>query len=194
MRGEDNRARLTEIFNKVSYLYNLVRVKPYGRLIKNEHIRVTDERLCNTYALLISLREISDKSAAHVRQPDKLTDVVKMALSRLFCRLQLIHKIEILINRHIKIQRWLFGKITDVTARLNRIVKHIKACDGCASAACGKISRKDIHRRGFSGTVRTEKSDDFTFFYLKRYPADRFFRSVPFGKVCNLNHTLSNSR
>lgn len=55
MRGENNSVRLAQLFDKISYFYDLSGIETYRRLVKNEHGRIADQRLGKADALLVSL-------------------------------------------------------------------------------------------------------------------------------------------
>ena len=78
-----------ELADKVSYLDYLNRVKSDGRLVQNEHLGISDERLGKSDSLAVTLGKVSYKSLINSVNSALYADLVDMvlffALLALFC-------------------------------------------------------------------------------------------------------------
>ena len=85
----------SECADEVSDLNDLPRVEPDGRLVKDDHLRVADQRLRNAHALLIALGEIADQSAADILDFYDVADLFNMAAAVQRALFQIIDEIQI---------------------------------------------------------------------------------------------------
>ncbi len=180
-----------QFFDQIPYLQNLFRVESHHRFVQNQHLRIADQRLRQPYTLLIPFGKISDQPSSGILQLRSFNNLFHM-LHPFFPRyfLEFRHKHQILIYRHIRIERWYFREIANALFRLLRLCQDIEPIDLHRSASGGDITRHDIHCRGFSRTVRPKKTINLSFLYSKRQIFHRRVVSVFFAYILYLYQNL----
>ena len=104
--------------------------------------------------------------------------------------LKLRRKCQIFPHRHIRIQRRNLRQIADCPLGFFRLLKDvISIYNDIALGGC-QISCHDIHCRGLSCTVRSQKTVDLTLIHFKAQMIDRNVISVFFRKVSHFNQSV----
>ena len=166
MGAEDHRVLLPQPFDQIPDLNDLLGIQSHCRLIQDDDLRITQKRLGKTGSLPIPLRQVADQAPRHLRHPGGFHGLRHKPLPVFFLQfLQLSGKIQILPDRHIRIQRGNLRKITDALLCFLRLLKDIVTVDDHLSAVSREITGDDIHGRGFPGTVGSEKSVYFPRLY-----------------------------
>ena len=76
---------------------------------------------------------------------------------------QPIDKVQIFLHSLVRIERRLLGQIADQAADLLGVRTAVQSADGYGSVGRLQTACDDIHSRGFSGAVRSEKSHYLSF-------------------------------
>ena len=108
-----------ETLDEMAHFDDLLGVKPHGRLVQNDDVRIVDQGLRQADALFVSARQPLDQLGALVAKIGFLDRVVH-ASAPPFRRniLDPQNEVEIGAHRHIGIERGRLGQIADVTAHL----------------------------------------------------------------------------
>ncbi len=158
------------------------------RLVENDYLRISDERLRYADPLAVSLGKIRNNAVAHILYPRDLHHLIEMRAAVESARLELIDEVEVLPDRHLGIKRRLLRKESDPLFRLGRIVEYVEPVDLHLARGRGKIPRQDVHRGGFARTVRPEKSDDLALADGHRDPVERKLFPVPLDEIVYFDH------
>ena len=102
--------------------------------------------------------------------------------------LEVVYEGEVFSYRHILIERRLLGEEAYNTLCLDGMLENVYSVYICSSGGAREISREDIHSRTFSRTVRTEKTYDLPFSYLKADVVKRIIVPVTLYKIFYLYH------
>ena len=122
---------------------------------------------------------------------DKFADLRNMRFAGKLDLFEIIHEIKVLLDRHVHIQRRLFGKITNHRLGFDRIFIDVVAADGDFAFSCGKASGNDVHGCGFSGAVGAEEAVDAAFLDGEADAADGGIIAVAFDEVFHFNQCSS---
>ena len=87
----------------------------------------------------------------------------------------------------------MLGQIADVTFCLVGIFENIVARNGYTSRSGGKVTREDIHGCRFTGTVRTEKTENLSIFDSEADVIYCKLIAVALREIFNLNHIYTSN-
>ena len=96
--------------------------------------------------------------------------------------------IEILGHAHVVIERNVFRHVTEMRARLERLLENIEAGDGGAPGSGRHEARQNAHRRALARAVRPEKTHDLALADLEIQILNRGLAGVTFGEIFDFNH------
>ena len=148
-----------EALYKLAYLDYLLRVEADGRLIKDDDLWVSEQRLRDADALAVALREIADEPVRHVgdlRDLHNLRDLpLDIALGDALC---LGDKLQVLPRRAVDVQRRLLREVADELFGLVRVLEDIVSVDAHIAGGGGKAAGHNVHGRGLARAVRAEKA------------------------------------
>ena len=69
MGTQDYRMILGQRTDQFPDFYDLLRIQPYGRLIQNDNLRKSQDRLGKAYPLLVSFGQIMEQAVLHLLKP-----------------------------------------------------------------------------------------------------------------------------
>ena len=101
-----------------------------------------------------------------------------------------IYEIEIFNNRHIRIKRRNLGKVTDTFFSFCSKFEYIESFYRNISGGRRQISGNNIHYSRFSGSVRSEKADNFPVTDCKADVVYSIFIIILFNEIFNLYHDI----
>ena len=133
MGRQNDRMVASQRSDEISDLDDLLGVESDRRLVEDHDLGISDQSHGDTDSLSVSLREVSDNSVIDVRDTDDLADLLEVLDSVELTALEVIAEGEILLDRHIEIERRLLGQVSDAAFCLERVVKHVDAVDLHAS-------------------------------------------------------------
>ncbi len=117
-----------KLSDQIPHLQNLLRIESYHRLIQDQHLRITNQRLSKPGTLLIAFGKISDQTPRHIFQLRSTHDLSHMNGPFLFGYLfQFSHKHQIFIYRHVRIQWRYFRQIADTLLGFLRLGQDIES-------------------------------------------------------------------
>ena len=188
MAGDNHGLVFAEGADELADFHNLPRVQSHGRLVQNQHVRVAEHRLRNADALAVSLGKAPAQLVLHRNQRGRLHDLAHLA-HRFLVRnaLCLCDKQKIFLRGHVREQGRDFGQVADLAFDGDRVVQHILAVDHHRALGRGKTAGYDVHRGGFSRTVRSEQAVDFPRPDGKADAAQCKVRTVLLGQVFYFN-------
>src|SRR5437762_13448691 len=106
MSRQQNSVLLAELADQVARGTNLAGVKTGGRLVKNEHGRISEQGIGKPDALPVTLGQRADQLPANVSQPAALQDIVEaLPLASTVQSLDARAEAEILGHAHFRIER-----------------------------------------------------------------------------------------
>jgi len=95
-----------QVADQLAYLDDLARVQADGRLVQDQNLRVSDQGLRETYALLVTFGQVADHSGLHVGNAHQLANFIDMALPLLLGNVfKVTDETQVFLNRHIHVQR-----------------------------------------------------------------------------------------
>ena len=100
--------------------------------------------------------------------------------------LEFCHEYQIFPNGHICVERRNFRQVSNAFLRLFRFLQNIITVYFYRAAACGNIPCHNVHRRGLTCAVGSQKSIDLPFFHRKRQIIHRCMYTVSFYQVLDL--------
>ena len=170
----------SEITEQVSDLDYLLGVKSYCRLVEDDDLGVSDERLRDADSLTVALGEILDKALVNVLDLDYLADLLEVLCTVELAVLEVVAEDKVLFYGHIEIERGLLGQIAYVLLCFHRVVQHVNA-RYLNDTRCGReVTRKDIHSGTLTRAIRAKEADDLTLFDLKADVVNSAVRAVIF--------------
>ena len=104
--------------------------------------------------------------------------------------LQIVYEIQILSDRHFKIEGRLLGQIAYLALSRYRILQNVDAVYLGFARRARQISGQNAHRCGFSRAVRPEETDDLSLLNGETDIVHRLFVSIPFYKIFDSYHLL----
>lgn len=102
--------------------------------------------------------------------------------------LELVHEVQVLLDRHVEIKRRHFRQVADQLLDLVRVFERVFALNRYRTARSGKVARNDIHGRRFAGAVRPKEADDRALFNREADLVQRDVCTVALGEVFDLDH------
>ena len=175
--------------NQIPHFHNLLRIQPDRRLVKNQNRGVADKSLRNAHSLLVALGQIPDEPFPHMRNAGDFTDFRQMLVPLQGGVFQVINEIQIFLHGHVHIQRGLFRQKTDLLLCFQRILQNVHTVDFRFAGTAGKVSAENVHGGGFTGTVRTQKANDFAVVNFKTDVVYRFDPAILLCEMLNFDHT-----
>ena len=184
MAGKNHRVLLAQLTDQGAHFNDLLRVQSDGRLVQNDHLRVTQHRLRKTDPLPIPFGKKLNQAVAHIRRARALHHRLNGFLP-LSTRnaLRFGNKAQVFLRRHIKVQRRDLRQIADAALRRDRFLKNIVPVDRDGALRCGKAAGQDVHGCGFPSAVRPEKAIDFALLHGKAQIIHREVVAVPFCQM-----------
>ena len=127
-------------------------------------------RLRDADPLAVSLGEVAYHAVVDLGDAHHLAyrgDVLlPVRLARLRA-LQVIHKVEVVLHRHVEVERRLLGKITYLLLRLKGILEHVDTAYRGGAARRREVPGDYVHGCGFACAVRPEEADYLALVYLE---------------------------
>ena len=145
---------LFKAFDQFPDLIDLLRVKTNGRLIQNDHLRISQHCLGNSYSLSVSFGKILDQTMFHVRYFNHIHNFFDHG--RLLCSwnfFKISDKLQVLKNSHVKVKRWLLRKIANTFFCFLRLLQNIMSINNNASFCGSNIAGDHIHGSRFTGSI-----------------------------------------
>ena len=163
-----------EPLDEMADLDDLLGIEADGGLVENDDLGIMDQGLGQADALLITARKALDQVVALILNIG-LDHSVLDARAALFRGnvFDASHEIEIGGNRHIQIQRRIFGQIPDALADLERVVEDIEARDLRAAAGSGQKAGQDTHGGGLAGAIGAQEPENLALVHHERHVIDR---------------------
>ena len=152
-----------ELLNQFTHFDDLLRVQSHRGFIQYNDIRIPHDRLCKADALPISFGEIADQP------PHPTSFVCVSSIISSVCVFLTFYPDLSALPRKSRYSRTVISLYRAAVSPadtprifcLLRIGKNIVTVDLHLAARCAKVSCNHIHCRGFSGTIRSEKTIDF---------------------------------
>ena len=158
---------VSQLPNQVPDIDDLLGVKAVRRLVEDDDVRIPDDGARDADPLPVALGQVFDHSVEDVLDFHHLADLRNVLFAVEGASFQVVDEIKILLDGHFEIKRRHFRQKADLLFDLQRMLKDVKTVDHGLARCRGKISREDVHRRGFARAVRPEESDDFSLFHLE---------------------------
>src|SRR5256885_12189583 len=169
VRGEDDRLVLAHLAYQGAHLVLLVRIEPVGGLVKDQHLRIVDQRLCEAGAVAEALRERIDRLPENVLQMAQLDDAAyRVALSLAPQAAHLGGEPQEGQHGHFRVRRRRFREIPDAALHLDRIFLHVEPAHGDRACARGNEAGDHAHRGRLARAVGPEESQHLALPDLER--------------------------
>ncbi len=132
--AENDGVVAAQALDQVSSFVDLLRIETGRRLIENQHVRVVNDRLRQTYTLAIAFRQFTQQLVLHIRNRAPIANVID-SLAQLRARepFELADEGQVFARLHLRIERRGFGKIADALLDFERLLQNIEAGYGCAA-------------------------------------------------------------
>ena len=187
MGGEEHHFVAAGILDDGAYFFQLVGVETGGGLIKDEHLGVVDEGLCQAYALAVALGELADAFVALGGEANKLNHLFHTVLA-VFKAIDAGREFEELTHVHVEVQGVVLRQIAYLAADFQGVVVDAVAADGGFALGWRDVASENLHEGGFAGTVGTEQTDHLTFLNSEADIVDSPLTVVDFSYIVNLYH------
>jgi len=157
--GEDDGLALAHVTNELSDFDNLVGVQSRGGLVKDEHLRVVDDGLCQSHTLAVALAELGDAFGAFRREPDLLNDFVN-SLYDVGKSVEPGDVLQVFADVHFEVEGVVFRKVANQSLRLDGMLSNVYAAHAYAAAVKGDVAGDALHGSAFARSVGTDESND----------------------------------
>ena len=97
---------------------------------------------------------------------------------------------EVLVHRHVVVERRAIRQIADLGAHLVRLFDHVEPADADGSARRQEVAGENAQRRGLAGAVQAEQPDDLAALDLRGNRADDPPVAVVLEKILDFDHLL----
>src|SRR5256885_2431280 len=189
VRGEDDRLVLAHLAYQRAHLVLLVRIEPVGGLVKDQHLRVVDQRLCEAGAVAEALRERIDRLPENVLQMAQLDDAAYRAAPSLAAQsAHLGCELEERQHGHFSIRRRRLRKVAYPALHLDRVFLHVQAAHRDRARARGNEAGDHAHRRRLARAVGAEEPQHLALSHLEGDAVDRALRPEGLAEILHLDH------
>ena len=186
--GKNDGVLLPQLADQLPYLRNLPGVKPHGRLVQNDDLRVAQHRLRNAHPLAVAFGQILHQPVGNIQCAGDGHDPVQLpGNALLWDALCPRHEAQIFPGRSVQIQRRLLGQIPDEPFGLSGVLKNVIAADDHLAGGRGKTARHNVHGRGFSGAVRPKKAVDLPLLHGEGQVGHGSMTAVALGQMLYFN-------
>ena len=173
---------LSQFPDQIPDLDDLLGVQTHTGLIQNQHLRRSQQRLGQAHPLAVTLGQVLDQTASHVRNLSHVHNLLHLLIPlRLGHFFQFRRKPQILLHCHIHIQRRQFRQITDALFSLLRFLLHVVTIYGHRALTGGQIAGDNIHSGGLPGAVGPQKSIDLPLLHLEGQMVHGGVIPIPLG-------------
>ena len=187
--GENDRLFLAHALDESAHLVLLVGVEAVGRLVKNQDVRIMNDRLRQTGTVFVALRQGVDGLVEHSFEHARLNRAVnRLLLGVAGQAAQVGGKGQKTEHCHIGIARRVLRQIADQAFGGQRILDNIEAANGHPSRRRRVKARDDAHGCGFTGTVGPEKPEHFAALDAERNIVDRALGAERLHQIFNFDH------
>ena len=168
VRAQDHGMLFCKLSDQFTDLNDLLRIQSDRRFIQNDDLRKSKDRLRKSDSLLITFGQVLDQTVLHIHDLHHQHNLLDLLFPFLFRNLlQLRYEPQVFIYLHIRVKRWHLRQIADTFLRCLRFLQYIVPIDQHFALCGAKITGHNVHGRGFSGTVRSQKSIDLSGIYSK---------------------------
>ena len=183
---------LAQLPDQLPDLDDLERIQTDRRLVENDDLRVSENRLCDPDPLSVAFREVFDQACAHFGQSGPFFDALHLFIKRIPPQsLRAADKEQVLVGGHIGVERRQLGQIPDLFFRIHGVLVNVQSVDGDRAGGRGKAPGDDVHRGGFSRAIRTQESVHASLLHGKAHIAHRGKIAVLFGQILDCNQGIS---
>src|ERR1700722_8968926 len=160
-RYEDRSPRLGYLVKKIPDLLAMHRIETSGRLIEKQQRRLVDQSARHRQELTVAARKLSRPRVAIRLQVhllnhpfDSVIDMILPVGSR--------KETQIFAYRQIRVEAELLGDVPKLRPDAKSAPPDIKPINGCATGGRPGQSAQHANRRGFPGTICSQKAENFT--------------------------------
>ena len=190
MGAEDHGVVLCQMPNEIPDLHHLLGIQAHGGLVQNDNLGEAQDGLGQADPLAVALGQVPDQPGAHILQMGQGQDLRQLVRPLLLGDLlQLRAEAQVLLHRHIRIQRRDLGEIADAGTGGLRLLQNIVALHQDLSLRGRQIAGHDIHCGGFSGAVRPQEAEDLAVLHREAQMVHRIVVAITLHKVFDLDHT-----
>ena len=192
MRAQDDRVVARQLLDQATSLDDLLGVETGGRLVEDQHLGVVNQRLRQTHALPVALRQLAARTTSHVADPGSRHHLFdpRRALPRRDA-LDLGDEVQVFADRHVRVEWRRLGQIAGPPlgfdglsrTRRSRRRRRVPRSPGCSRSA--PASSSSCRRRW------AEKAQDFAFLDLKADVVHSDDVAVPLREVFDLDHRMA---
>ncbi len=161
-------------------------IEPVGRLVEDEHARVSEERLGDAEPLPHAERIGADAVVEALLQRDeacKLRDAVRRAAVD-----HAREDLQILPSGQLAVEIGSLDNRADVPHGFLEIAGDAEASDRHGAGIGAQQARQHAHGRGLSGSVRAEEAEYLSRLELERNAGDDFAPAEAFGEILGREH------
>ena len=152
------------------------------------------EGLRQSDTLFVALRQMTDDGACHMCHPGLLHGIVQAGAQA--CRWDSLdpgNEAEVRLHRHVQIQWWLLGQITDAPPDLQRIFADVKTVDAGRAGCRRQVTGQHPHRGCLAGAVGAKKPHDLPGLSPEREAVDGRDVAVLLGQFAHFDHRSDSS-
>ena len=184
MRGDDDGHAAAEAGDEIADDEDLMRIQADGGLVHDNDGRLGEDGFGDADALAVAFGKLADDFVPDPFQVAELENFVdarpEFAAGDLF---EAAAKIEILRDAHVFRERIVFRHVADLALDIVRLSCDGQAADPDTAGRRRQVTGEDAHGGRFTGTVGSEKADDFAARHGETDIGDRSDPSVGFYEV-----------
>ena len=180
---------ISEVFNELAHLPDLVGIEPDGGLVKDEEFGIVNQSVGKAHSLSLAFGEGANEGAFFFAQVAHFQNIADAFFDLGgFNTFEACSVAQVFVNPHIVVEGGAFGEVADVATGLDGLVKNIKTCDRGSSRRGGEISCEHPHGGAFSSAVWAKETDDLAALNLEGNFAHGCESGVAFGEVYDVDH------
>ena len=177
-----------ELANQLAGLDDLLRIEAGGRLVEHEHFGLVNQRLCQSDALPVALRELAAVAVRHVSDPGFLHHGVDAIVDVGAHALDLRDEPQVIAHGHVGIEGRGLREISGPALGFERMIEDVVAGDRGLALSGRHVAGDDPHGGGLAGAVWAQEPENLARIRPKTDVIDGRKWAVFLGKVLNLDH------
>ena len=162
MRRDDNGLLRGHLLDHLTDRELLIRVQAVRRLVHDQHLGIVNDRLRETGALTVTLRQRLNRLLCDGTETRLLDHGLDLLLRKLAVKTaDLGNELQVVFDNHRPIARSRLGQIADGGLRRDGIGGDVVSADHRRTARRRQEARDHAHGRRLAGAVRTEEAEHF---------------------------------
>ena len=159
MGGQEDGAVRRDLLDQFADLDDLVGVQSVGRLVEDDEFRLVDDGLRDADPLLVTTREVADETFAEMGDSATSHRLLYGRRNLVFRHQAELRTVgDVLLDVEVAVHGRSLREETDMLLRFHRVFSQIDILDEDIPLSLVENTADDVHRSGFTGTVRSHET------------------------------------